>query len=102
MHTRRKAEPPDLPDTGIVPNSMRLQTPSPSSTQTEVGEPQQNTPENVSSSMIDGRPRGDSGHALEDLIFGGRLRHRHLIKRGLFQEQSIQFSFIFRRSHEPL
>ena len=32
--------------------------------------------------------RGDSGHALEERILGGRLKHRHLHKKGLFQEQS--------------
>jgi hypothetical protein len=66
MHTRSKAEAPDT--TGRVPKKMRVQTPSPSSTQAEVAEPQQNAPEDVGSSMIDGRRRGDSGHALEDLI----------------------------------
>ena len=63
MHTRSKAEPPDVPETGRATKSMRLQTPSPSSTQTEVGDSHQNTPENVGSSRIHGRPCGDSGNA---------------------------------------
>ena len=42
------------------------------------------TPESVGSMMFGGRPRGDSGYALEEELLGGRLRHRYLVKHGLF------------------
>ena len=42
------------------------------------------TPESVGSMMFGGRPRGDSGYAFEEEMLGGRLKHRHLVKHGLF------------------
>ena len=45
---------------------------------------QKHTPENVGSMMFRGKASGDSGYALEEVLLGGRLRHRHLVKGGLF------------------
>ncbi len=39
--------------------------------------------------MENGLRRGDSGRELEKLLFGGRLKHRHLKEKGPFQEQRI-------------
>jgi hypothetical protein len=46
------------------------------------------TPESLGNTVENGMPRGDSGHALEERILGGRLKHRHLCTRGSFQEHS--------------
>jgi hypothetical protein len=42
------------------------------------------TPESIGSMMFGGRPRRDSGYALEEALLGGRLRHRHLVNHSLF------------------
>ena len=35
-------------------------------------------PERVVNMLVDGVPRGDSGYRLEEVLLGGRLRHRTL------------------------
>jgi hypothetical protein len=44
----------------------------------------QTTPESVGNMSYHGK-EWDSGYALEETIFGGRLRHRHLTRHGPFQ-----------------
>ena len=63
----------------------RLATVTPPSSQAEA---LQVTPESLGNTVENGMPRGDSGHALEECILGGRLTHRHLCTRGSFQEHS--------------
>ncbi len=46
------------------------------------------TPERVGSMLVDGVPRGDSGYRLEEVLLGGRLRHRTLYKRPDFAVHS--------------
>ena len=93
MSTRSKSVSPDFERSRSTKKARTTgtTTPSPPSSRKEAGGSQQNTPENVGSTMENGLRRGDSGHALEEIIFGGRLRHRHLIKKGPFQEQNIYF-----------
>ena len=47
------------------------------------------TPERIGSVKVGGIARGDSGYALEELLLGGRLRHRHL-HRGAHFDVSAQ------------
>jgi hypothetical protein len=47
------------------------------------------TPESVGSMLFRGRPCGDSGYALEEVLLGGRLRHRHLVNRSPFVVSSL-------------
>jgi len=96
MNTRSKAVSPLSPGVEERRRSKRqrrdeFKTPSPPSSRKETGGSQQNTPENVGSTMENGQRRGDSGHALEEMLFGGRLKHRHLKNKGPFQEYSISF-----------
>ncbi len=47
------------------------------------------TPLSVGSILDHGNARGDSGYALEETIFGGRLRHRRPYQLGHFQVLAI-------------
>jgi len=42
------------------------------------------TPGRIGSVTVGGIARGDSGYALEELLLGGRLRHRHLYRGAHF------------------
>jgi hypothetical protein len=48
------------------------------------GKNQMHTPESVGSMMFRGRPCGDSGYALEEVLLGGRLRHWHVVNQPPF------------------
>jgi hypothetical protein len=43
------------------------------------------TPENIGTMIRNGKRCGDSGYALEEVLLGGRLRHRHMKGEVLFQ-----------------
>ena len=42
------------------------------------------TPERIGNVKVGDIARGDSGYALEELLLGGRLRHRHLYRGAHF------------------
>jgi hypothetical protein len=43
------------------------------------------TPERVGSMIIRGVARGDSGYGLEEILLGGRLRHRRRRNQAIFE-----------------
>jgi hypothetical protein len=43
------------------------------------------TPEKIGIKRVNGKVQGDSGYALEEVLFGGRLRHRRSKKAHFFQ-----------------
>jgi hypothetical protein len=68
-----------------IPDTSRARTVTvpPLSSQEGV---QQCTYESLGYAVVNGMSRGDSGHALEECIFGGRIKHRHLCTTEPFQE----------------
>jgi hypothetical protein len=50
---------------------------------------QMHTPESVGYMMFHGRECGESGNTLEEVLFGGRLRHRHLVRGPPFVVSSL-------------
>jgi hypothetical protein len=51
------------------------------------------TPEALGYTLENGIGRGDSGHALEELIFGGRLKHRHMCASHTDHFQECNYHF---------
>ena len=58
------------------------------------GAVQVHTPERVGSMLVDGVPRGDSGYRLEEVLLGGRLRHRTLERRADLMVHSTVFGVL--------
>jgi len=47
------------------------------------------TPESIGTIVRNGKFCGDSGYALEELLLGGRLRHRHIKGGAVFQVETL-------------
>ena len=85
-HDKRKRSEP-LDNEGNERSKRAKNASTPPSTQ--AGAESQNMPECLGTTMENGKLRGDSGHVLEQLIWGGRLKHRHLLTEPPFQEQNL-------------
>ncbi len=53
------------------------------------------TPQSVGTMVRNGKLCGDSGYAFEEVLLGGRLRHRHMKGGVLFQVMIYVFMFLF-------
>ena len=80
---------------------QKMGTPSPPSSQTEAAKSLKNTPPEVGNTGYRGNERGDSGHALEEIIFGGRIKHRRLDGKSSFHVRTDSRQPLLRVSEKP-